>query len=208
MFRLSPWRLILLPVLLFSCARATLAEDNVLTTIREATRQYRAGEYTEAASNLDYAAQLVRQRKSETLKELLPEAPPGWIAGEPEAQALGTAILGGAVTVSRDYKKGAASVTVEIVSDSPLLQSVLMMIKNPMFAGAGGGALETLKGQPAIIKYDAGRGGGELYIVVDSRFIVSIKGREIDRADLLAFADLIDYGAYPPVFRTKVVSPL
>lgn len=175
------------------CAQSLRAEDNVLSTIQEAIRQYQAGDYTGASSNLDYAAQLVRQQKSEKMKGLLPEPPAGWQAGEASSQALGAAILGGGVTVSREYKKGASTVSVEIVSDSPVLQSVLMMINNPMFAGAGGGKLETLKGQRAIFKYENSRKGGELYVVVASRFVVTIKGRQVAKEEMLAFAEMIDY---------------
>ncbi|MCL2341174.1 MAG: hypothetical protein FWC49_05660 [Proteobacteria bacterium] len=175
------------------CAQPLRAEDTVLSTIREATRQYESGDYTGAASNLDYAAQLVRQQKSERMKALLPEPLSGWEGKEASAQALGAAIIGGGVTVSRDYKKGSANVSVEIVSDSPVLQSVLMMVNNPMFAGAGGGKLEMLKGQRSILKYDAGKKSGELYIVVASRFVVTIKGRPAAKEDLLAYGEAIDY---------------
>lgn len=169
------------------------AEDNVLGAIEEAVRQYQAGDYTGASSNLDYASQLVRQRKSERMQDLLPEAPPGWLASEASSQALGTAVLGGGVTVSRDYTRGTSVLTIEIVSDSPVLQSVLMMINNPLFAGADGGKLETLKGQRAVVKYDTSRKRGEVYVVVASRFIVTFKGRQVTRDDLLTFAQIVDY---------------
>jgi len=194
MLKLSQ-RLLLLFTGIVLCAQPIWAEDNVLSTIREATRQYEAGDYTGAASNLDYAAQLVRQQKSERMKSLLPEPLAGWVGREANAQALGAAILGGGVTVSRDYRRDKSSVSVEIVSDSPVLQSVLMMINNPMFAGAGGGKLETLKGQRAIIKYDSGKQGGEMYVVVDSRFVVTIKGKQVSREDLMAYGEAIDYAA-------------
>lgn len=185
-------RIVLALVIVLS-AQSLRAEDNVLSTIKEAIRQYQAGDYTGASSNLDYASQLVRQQKSEKMKGLLPPPPVGWQAGEASAQALGAAILGGGVTVSRDYTKGSSSVSVEIVSDSPVLQSVLVMINNPMFAGAGGGKLETVKGQRAIIKYENNKKSGELYIVVGSRFVVTIKGRQATREDMLAFAEIMDY---------------
>jgi len=193
MFETTSLRIVLTLLMVLSSQSVRAAEDNVLSTIKEAVRQYQAGDYTGASSNLDYASQLVRQQKSEKMKALLPDAPSGWQAGEASAQALGAAILGGGVTVSRDYTKGASTVSVEIVSDSPVLQSVLMMIKNPVFAGAGGGKLETLKGQRAIIKYDGNKKDGELYIVVASRFVVTIKGRQVPREDLLTFAEIIDY---------------
>ena len=172
---------------------AVHAADNVVSTIREATRQYEVGDYTGAASNLDYAAQLVRQQKSERMKALLPEPLSGWEGKEANAQALGAAILGGGVTVSRDYKRGASNLSVEIVSDSPVLQSVLMMVNNPMFAGAGGGKLETLKGQRAILKFDSGKKSGDLYVVVDGRFVITIKGRQVTREDLIAYGEAINY---------------
>jgi len=189
----TPIRIVLVLAIVLGAA-SLRAEDNVLSTIKEATRQYEAGDYTGAASNLDYAAQLVRQQKSERMKALLPEPLPGWEGKEASAQALGAAILGGGVTVSREYKKGSSNVSIEIVSDSPVLQSVLMMVNNPMFAGAGGGKLETLKGQQrAVIKYDSGRKTGELYVVVASRFVITIKGRPATREELLAYGEAIDY---------------
>lgn len=180
---------------LFACTTVfnAWAEDTVLSTIEEAVKQYNAGEYAAAASNLDYASQLVRQKKSENMKQLLPEPPVGWKAGEANAHAIGSAVLGGGVTVSRDYYKDDGTISLEIVSDSPVLQSVLMMINNPMFAGAGGGKLETLKGQRAIIKYDEQKKSGDIYVVVAGRFMVSVKGHHIIREDLIQFAEAVDY---------------
>ena len=168
-------------------------EDTVLSTIKEATRQYQAGDYSGSASNLDYASQLIRQKKSEKMKDLLPEPLPGWDGKEASAQALGAAVLGGGVTVSRDYTRGSSFVSVEIVSDSPVLQSVLMMLNNPVFAGAGGGRLETVKGNRSVLKFDSGKKSGELYIVVASRFVVTVKGRQVAREDLLAYGEAMDY---------------
>ena len=173
--------------------KALCNEDTIVNTVEEAVRQYKAGDFTGAASNLDYAAQLVRQKKSERMKSLLPEPLAGWQGAEPSAQALGAAVLGGGVTVSRDYAKGASVLSVEIVSDSPVLQSVLMMINNPVFAGAGGGKLETLKGHRAMIRYDSSKKSGEIYIVIASRFVVTIKGRQVSREDLFAYAEAMDY---------------
>lgn len=188
-----PHRVLPLILAMLLHVHAVYADDNVLSTIREATRQYEAGDYTGAASNLDYAAQLVRQQKSERMKALLPEPLSGWEGKEANAQALGAAILGGGVTVSRDYKRGTSSLSVEIVSDSPVLQSVLMMVNNPVFAGAGGGKLETLKGQRAILKFDSGKKSGDLYVVVDGRFVITIKGRQVAREDLIAYGEAINY---------------
>lgn len=185
--------LALLAALLLLAQPLHAAEDTILSAIKEATKQYQSGDYSGASSNLDYASQLIRQKKSERMKSLLPAPLSGWEAKEASAQALGAAVLGGGVTVSRDYTRGQSFISVEIVSDSPVLQSVLMMINNPLFAGAGGGKLETIKGNRSILKFDSGKKSGELYIVVASRFVITIKGRQVAREDLLAYGEAMDY---------------
>ncbi|MEN8191109.1 MAG: hypothetical protein ABFS19_14775, partial [Thermodesulfobacteriota bacterium] len=109
------------------------------------------------------------------------------------AQTLGTAVFGGGVTVSRDYTKDDGSVSIEIVSDSPVLQSVMVMLNNPMFAGASGGSLKTIKGQRAIVKYDDGDRSGDINIVVAGRFMVTVKGDRVDQETLVGYAESIDF---------------
>ena len=174
-------------------AGATEKKDDVLTTIDEAVKQYTNGDFAGAASNLDYASQLVRQKKSERMKDLLPEPLSGWQAQPASAQTLGTAVFGGGVTVSRNYSKGDASVSIEIVTDSPVLQSVMMMLNNPMFAGASSGMLETINGRRSIVKYESKGRSGEINIVVANRFMVTVKGKNVERQTLVAYAEAIDF---------------
>ncbi|WP_446011627.1 hypothetical protein [Candidatus Electrothrix sp.] len=199
----SPYFFILLSFL-FSCclSQAAIAQedqkktDDVLTTIQEAVKQYKLGQFAGAISNLDYATQLIRQKKSDRMKALLPEPLKDWQAKAATAQALGTAVFGGGVTVSREYytDKG-ASLSIEIVSDSPVLQSILTMLNNPMFAGAAGGRIKTIKGQQAMIKYDKNERKGEMNIVTANRFMVTVKGHGVEQETLLKFAEAVDYDA-------------
>jgi hypothetical protein len=68
-----------------------------------------------------------------------------------------------------------------------------MMLNNPMFVGASGGKLEAVKGQKAIVKYNETTGSGDLNIVVDNRFMVTVKGQKVSRQDLLAYAGLVNF---------------
>lgn len=176
-------------------AQPAFAQDEVLRTVEEAVSQYKRGDFAGASSNLDYASQLIRQKKSEEMKSLLPEPIDGWTADPPSAQALGTAVFGGGITVSRSYARPPSSLSIDIVSDSPLLQSLVMMLNNPMFVGASGGKLEAIKGQRAIVKYNDTTRSGDLNIVVDNRFMVTVKGQKIDREELLAYAGQVDFAA-------------
>jgi hypothetical protein len=180
-------------VILLPLQASAMEKDDVLKTIDEAIKQYTDGDYAGAASNLDYASQLVRQKKSVRMKDLLPEPLAGWQAQPASAQTVGTAVFGGGVTVSRSYSKGDASVSIEIVTDSPVLQSMMMMLNNPMFAGASGGTLESIKGQRGIVKYEPRSRSGEINIVVANRFMVTVKGNNVERQTLVAYAGAIDF---------------
>jgi hypothetical protein len=172
-----------------------LRADDVLNILDEAVKQYKSGDYSGAASNLDYASQLIRQKKSELMKELLPEPFPGWEATEAEAHALGTAVFGGGINVSRTYTKKTSTVTIDIISDAPVMQSLVMIINNPMLAGASGGKLETIKGQRAIIQYNETTRDGEINIVIGNSILVTIKGQKVDRVEMVEFAAAVDYDA-------------
>lgn len=171
------------------------AEDEVLTIIEQAVSQYKNNDLAGATSNLEYASQLIRQKKSEAMKSLLPEPLAGWEAEPATAQALGAAVFGGGITVSRSYSKKPAVITIDIVSDSPLLQSLVMMINNPMIAGASGGKLENVNGQRAIVQYDEAARKGEVNIVVENRFMVTLKGKNAERSQLISYAAAVDYAS-------------
>jgi len=188
-------RLVVLTALILAAAMSASAagKDEVLSIIQEAVGQYEKGDYTGAANNLDYASRLIRQKKGEAIKTYLPEPLPGWEAGEAQAQAVGTAILGGGINVSRNYTRDQASVSIEIVTDSPLMQSLVMMMNNPMLAGAGGGKLITINGQRAMVQFSEESGSGEISIVVANRFLVTVRGNDVARSELMAYAEAIDY---------------
>jgi hypothetical protein len=172
-------------------ATTTLRADDVTDSIDEAVKAYKADDYATAAQALDAAAQLVRQKRGDQFKALLPEAPSGWEAEEATSQSAAAAMFGGGITAEREYRKGDTSITVKLITDSPLMQGVMMMMGNPMFANADGGKLERIKGQKAIFKNKGG--SGSVNVVVNGAVLVQIEGSDVSDADLRAFAEAIDY---------------
>lgn len=170
--------------------------DEVLTTIDEAVNQYNKGDYDGAASNLDYGAQLIRQKKSEALKEVFPEPFTGWVAEPPTSQATGTAVFGKNISVSRTYARKPSTVTIDIVSDSPVMQSLIMMLNNPVIAGAGGAKLESFGIHKGIVQYNETSRSGDINIVVEDKFMVTVKGLQVDREDLVAYAQAVHYAKF------------
>lgn len=182
-------KLALAPLLL----TAFLNADDISETLTEAIKSYEAGEYSTAVEDINYALQLIQQKKSEGLASYLPEPLEGWTAKKAESQSAGSAMFGGGIGSHRTYKKGSSKIKIEILTDSPVLQSMMGLFTNPMFATADGGKLERIGRQKAIIKYKEERERGEITVVVDKRFLVKVEGTKVSEDDLKAYAKAIDF---------------
>lgn len=163
--------------------------DPVIQTIEQAIADYKTQNYSSAATNLDYASQLIRQKKGDALGAFLPEPMEGWVANEGTSHVTAASLFGGGLTAERDYTKEDAKINIAIVTDSPLLQPMIMMFSNPIFA-ASAGQFELINGYKGIIKYQ--KTGGDINIVVNNRFLVTIRGQQVSRENLMAYAKRID----------------
>lgn len=186
------WLIILFIGISFFTPEAVFA-DEITDSIEEAIEYYKEGDYVEAANSLDYASQLIRQKRSGNLEAFLPEPLTGWSGEDIKSQAAGAGYLGGMISAKRKYRKDQSSVTIEIITDSPALQSMVMVFSNPAYASADGGKLTKIKRQKAIIKYRPSKKDGEINIVVAKQYLVTIKGRNVGKNDLVDYASAIDY---------------
>jgi len=66
-------KFVLAPLLLVSLSTFANADDDV-DTLNEAIKSYESGEYSVAVEDLNYALQLIQQKKSKGLEAYLPEA--------------------------------------------------------------------------------------------------------------------------------------
>ncbi len=186
------WLIVLFIGISFFTPGAVFA-DEITDSIEEAIEYYKEGDYVEAANSLDYASQLIRQKRSGNLEAFLPEPLTGWSGEDIKSQAAGAGYLGGMISAKRKYRKDQSSVTIEIITDSPALQSMVMVFSNPAYASADGGKLTKIKRQKAIIKYRPSKKDGEINIVVGKQYLVTIKGRNVVKNDLVDYASAIDY---------------
>lgn len=164
--------------------------DEISNTIQEALDFYKDGKFDDAKRSLDFASQMLGQKKADDLKNLLPQAMSGWQAedGESEAAAAGMAMLGGGLFASRTYTKGGQDVKIELIGDSPLLAQFLGIFSNPTLAGAMGKMIR-LGSQMALEDKS-----GKLTMVVANRFLIMIEG-SASRDDRIAYGKAIDYTA-------------
>jgi len=181
---------LMLGVMLFTQA---VWADDVTDSISEALEYYKEGAYTDAVGSLNYASQLIQQKKGEKLESMLPQPLDGWTAQEATSQAVGAAMMGGGLSAERSYSKESSTVDIKMITDSPIMQGMMMMFSNPMLAASDGGKLQKIGRQKAIVKYDAQNKSGDINVVVANRFLVTIEGSDVSEADLKAYAQAVDY---------------
>ncbi len=179
-------------LVLFSISAISYADD-VTDSIDEALANYKKGNYSEAISNLDYASQMVRQKKSTTLGDLLPQPLTGWTAQDVESQAVGGAMFGGMVSANREYTKGNSNITITVMTDSPMMQTMMMFMSNPMMATSSGMKIKKVNGQKAVVEYSAKNNKGTMHIVVANKVLVTVNGNGVDLKVIEQYAAAIDY---------------
>jgi hypothetical protein len=196
----KPMRPALLAILAAALAAPVCAlADDVVDQINDGLAAYKAGKYSAAASELEFALQGVRQKQAEQLKALFPAAPAGWEADEVEVGAAGMAMMGGGIGANRDYRKKVTGdaeqpeVEISIVGESPLLQTAVMWMSNPMMAGAGAKQVK-LGAQRGFLRQEKGS-APEITVVVANKLLVTVKGSgSATEADVTGLAKALDYG--------------
>ncbi|MBN1828645.1 MAG: hypothetical protein JW884_05840 [Deltaproteobacteria bacterium] len=193
-FRLGALTVLLICVVAALAGPAMAAQtDEIAATISEALDHYNKGEFSAAVSSLDYASELVRQKAGTELQKFLPEPLSGWTADEATSQSVSTAMLGGGIYAERVYRKNGSSVTVKIITESPLMQGIMMMMTNPGIVTASGGRLEKIKGQRAVVNYNDQAKDGTINLIVANRVLVTIEGSSLSKKELTSYAEAIDY---------------
>lgn len=175
--------------ILFLLATVPVAADNVTEAIDQATTYYDDGQYQQAISQLDFAAQMIKQMRAAGIAVFLPEPLDDWTASEPEVVTAGAAMMGGGTTVSRNYTAAdGASVSIQLITDSPMLSMFMTFLSNPMMAASQGGQLQMVNGQQALVKPD------EITVVVSNTYMIQFQaGNGASAAQLLSYAQAFDY---------------
>jgi hypothetical protein len=177
----------LLWCLCLAAVPAAAAADEVAQQLERSLKLYEDGKVSQAIEEVSFALAQMRQKKAELLGELFPDAPEGWKAAKAKSQAGGAALMGGGVSASRSYtqKDGKGQAEVEVVTDSPLIQSVAMILSNPMFLQSGQhGKLVRINGEKALLKDEGKR--AELQAIVNNKALMKAVVRNHDQAAELA----------------------
>ena len=169
----------------------TITADDITDTMDDAMTAYKKGDYVQAKEDLTYVMELLKQKKGETIQGFLPEALDGWKAEKAKSENAGSGMLGGGSTTSRTYTKDKSKVVISVVTDSPLLQGLGSLLGNPMFNS--GGKLKRINREKATIKYNEKNKSGDVTIMLDKRFLVTVEGSQVTEDELIEYAKAIDF---------------
>lgn len=171
----------------FALAASGLKADEVTDAITQGASAYKSGDLTEASSQLKYAAGLIGQQKAEAIKAVFPDALNGWSAGKIASRSAG-GIMGGGISANRSYQKDTGKISIELVMDSPMLQSMMGMINNPSVITMSGGKLINIQGHKSI--YNGNTERPELILIIDGNAMFTLKAR----GDAAGLDELKAYG--------------
>jgi hypothetical protein len=164
--------------------------DDVTDQINEALTAYGRKDLPTAMAGLDAASNLIRQMRADVYGALLPEPPAGWTADKAETIAVGMAMAGGGTGATRKYHKGNDTVTISILTDSPLMQAMSMLTSTGL-AGIGGMKTQIVNGRRSIFMKD----DGAYMTVVGDRTLVRVEGKSQSEDTLKQFLTAVDFTA-------------
>ncbi|MEL4424844.1 hypothetical protein AAEH84_03495 [Shewanella indica] len=186
---MKPSNLLLVASLALAASLQAAEDPAVAEAIEAGLQHYRKGELSQASSQLDYASALIRQQRAGEVVGVFPEPLPGWQADEPASESGGM-MLGGGINASRHYyKEDSARLEIELVLDSPLLQSVMAMLTNPSMIAMSGGKLVKVQGHNAMLSTESGE--PELTVIVNGNAMFTLSGEGVKISELQAFANAL-----------------
>lgn len=170
------------------------AADQIEDAIEASLKAYRAGDVALAKEELDFAAQLLAQKKAEGLTGFLPQALPGWARKIEDPQAMAGAGVMGGITARAEYHADGdrRSVSIQMMADNPMVASMAAMLGNPAAMGAMGKVIRVGR-QKAVLTRQ-----GQIQALVAGRVLVQVEG-SAPVEDKLAYFEAMDFralGAY------------
>ncbi len=163
--------------------------DDVEASIDAALEAYRAGDIKTAKDELDFASQLLGQRKAAELKSLLPDPLPGWERQDDEAgDTRAMAAFGGGQMAGASYTKGDESVDIQVMADNQMVTAMGAMFSNAALMGSMG-QVRRVGGEKVVVTPD-----GEMQAMLDGRIMIQITG-SADAETKQAYFEAIDLEA-------------
>ncbi|HEY0526731.1 MAG TPA: hypothetical protein VGD08_25290 [Stellaceae bacterium] len=168
-------------VAVLALAATPALADDITDQLDSGKALYAKGDYAQALSELQFAINDIQKKVSERYVAVMPAAPAGWEADEPEAQS--GAMLGGGQVITRHYHEqngGEGQMTLTVSVDIPMIQAMSAMLTNPALISADPQAKRVrVGGDNAVLKWNAPNKSGEVTMMLGSRILAQLEGQNL-----------------------------
>ena len=176
------------PILLATTLAATpAAADDIEQSLELALEAYRAGDLKLAKEEIDFAAQLIAQKRAGALADFLPEPMEGWTRRDDSAGAQAAGAFGGQ-TASATYQKDGQRVEVQLMANNQMVSAMAGMFGNATLMGSMG-EVRRIGRQKVVVT-----NSGEVQTLVDNRIMVNVRGNA-SVEEKIAYFEAIDVRA-------------
>jgi len=168
--------------------------DEISDQITLGLEAYQEQDYKTAVEELKFVtAQLQQLQQAETQK-LMPKALEGWTEKESKGNnQVAMSMMGGGTTMKSEFKRSKERVIIEVMANSPIMQMMSMMLKNPaMMAGQKNTKPYRYKKAKGMIKTEKSK--TEITLMLSGQILIKATGRNLeDDAVLKEYLEQLDF---------------
>ena len=129
--------ILILVVSMVAMMSAPIFADEITDQITMGLEAYKEQDYKTAVEELKFVTAQLQQLQQAEIEKLMPKALEGWTEKESKGNnQAAMSMMGGGMTMKREFKRSRERVIIEVMANSPMMQMMSMMLKNPaMMAG-------------------------------------------------------------------------
>ena len=170
--------------------------DDVTDQITAGLDAYKEQDYKTAVEELKFVTAQLQQLHQAEMQKLMPKALEGWREKESnnEENQIAMSMMGGGTSMKSEFKRNSERVIIEVMANSPMMQMMTMMLKNPtMMAGQKNTKPYRYKKAKGMIKTQKTK--TEITLILAGQILIKATGRQLkDDAVLKQYLEQLDFG--------------
>ncbi len=168
--------------------------DEISDQITLGLEAYKEQDYKTAVEELKFVTAQLQQLQQAEVEKLMPKALEGWTEKESKGNnQAAMSMMGGGTTMKSEFKRDRERVIIEVMANSPMMQMMSMMLKNPaMMAGQKNTKPYRYKKAKGMIKTEKNK--TEITLMLVGQILIKATGRQLeDDAVLKEYLEQLDF---------------
>lgn len=169
--------------------------DEITDQITAGLEAYKEQDYKMAVEELKFVTAQLQQLHQAEMQKLMPKALEGWTEKEGSSRdnQVAMSMMGGGTSMKSEFKRNRERVIIEVMANSPMMQMMTMMLKNPaMMAGQQNTKPYRYKKAKGMIKTENNK--TEITLMLAGQILIKATGRQLeDDAVLKEYLEQLDF---------------